>query len=496
MGSPALDLYERSRTATTLPQRKAVLDAFAAATDNWTRSALVAAATEQAPAYVTEALTYDRPQALTDFVVAVLPAALPANAARLLGAAAGAGPGAVALTAAIVRAVARLEGGAMALDAAATQAVQMLLDVPETRAGALAIVAKSDSAGALSARGETAAQLVLRDLRDSGASDDRRVDAASGLLAVPAHRAQALSTMAPMLADATVPAPLKGRLIAALGDNAGPDVDAVMVVALARTKSTLIFDQLVKRPESSLALLAAIEDRTVSAASISPANVGRLRTHPNRPVAQKAAAVFDAAAVSAKPKNDVIAALLPDVDKPGDAAKGRVLFTGACSGCHKLGDLGVNVGPPLNGIGARPRAELLGHIVDPNREVDPTFWQWNITTRQGQSLSGVIAGENAAGLTLRAQAGDVEIRTSDITNRENTRRSFMPEGLEALGAEALRDIITFLELSKSAPEPQAAAGAAGPKKGGHQAFRTLLVNAAKWAGRSGYLMTAIEVPRE
>ena len=112
MGSKALEVYEQARAATTPAARKAVLDSFAAATDNWTRSALVAAATEQAPAYVAEALTHERPQALTDFVTAVVPAALPDHA----GAAARrggrrAGPAAAALKASIVRAVARMEGG-------------------------------------------------------------------------------------------------------------------------------------------------------------------------------------------------------------------------------------------------------------------------------------------------------------------------------------------------------------------------------------------------
>ena len=91
MGSKALQLYEQARAATTAAQRKTMLDAFAASTDNWTRSALVAAATEQAPEYVADALTYARPEALTEFVTAILPAALPAHAGRLLVAAAGAG---------------------------------------------------------------------------------------------------------------------------------------------------------------------------------------------------------------------------------------------------------------------------------------------------------------------------------------------------------------------------------------------------------------------
>jgi putative heme-binding domain-containing protein len=144
-------------------------------------------------------------------------------------------------------------------------------------------------------------------------------------------------------------------------------------------------------------------------------------------------------------KADIVTKLLPEVEKPGDAAKGKTLFAGACATCHKLGDLGkIEVGPPLAGIGTHGAAELLTHIVDPNREVDPSFWQWNVATKKGETLTGVVASENAATLTLRNPAGDVEIRKDEIATRENTRRSLMPEGLEALGAPALRDILAFL----------------------------------------------------
>jgi hypothetical protein len=308
-----------------------VFDSFAAATDNWTRSALVAAATEQAPSYVAEALTYDRPQTLTDFVVAVLPAALPAHAGQFLSASAGEGPGAVALKARIVRDVARMEGGVINVDASTVPALQKLLDDPATTAGALPIVAKWDTAGLLSAKADSHAQLMLRDLGDASASDDRRTDSASGLLGVPAHRAKVLSTIAPMLTDPAVPATLKGRLIAALGENAGSDADTVMIAALARTNSTLLFDQLLKRPDSSLALLAAMKEGKVTAATLGPANVARLRTHPNRQVAIQAATLLDALSPAAKAKDDIMAALLPEVEKPGDAVKGKALFTGTCS---------------------------------------------------------------------------------------------------------------------------------------------------------------------
>ena len=65
-----------------------------------------------------------------------------------------------------------MEGGAIALDAATTQALQKLLDDPATTAAALPIVAKWDKAGVLSAKADGHAQRMLRDLGD--AADERR----------------------------------------------------------------------------------------------------------------------------------------------------------------------------------------------------------------------------------------------------------------------------------------------------------------------------------
>jgi uncharacterized protein len=161
-------------------------------------------------------------------------------------------------------------------------------------------------------------------------------------------------------------------------------------------------------------------------------------------VAREASALLDVLVPQAQ-KSDVIATLLPYVEKPGDAERGRHLFTGACGACHRLGDVGTGgIGPPLNGMGAHGRAELLAHIIDPNREVDPSFWQWNVTTKSGQTLAGVIVSESSAGLTLRTEGGDVVLKKEEIASRENTRRSLMPEGLEALGSDVLRDILAFM----------------------------------------------------
>jgi putative heme-binding domain-containing protein len=392
---------------------------------------------------VTEALGYGRPEALADLVSAILPAALPADAGALLAAAARAPKQASGLKPVIVGAVAQMSGS-LTMDTLTTTAVRALLSDPSTTAATLPIISRWDSTGALKAEAAERAGALARELADSATADDRRADIAASLLAIPAQRAAALSSIEGMLAAAQSSDALKSRLIATLGNAPSADTDSAMIGVLSRTASTPVFDQIMKRPESAVALLAAMKAGRITPAQLGPANVARLRTHPNRGVAQQASTLLDALTPQARQRAEVVAALTPEVEKPGDTANGKVLYTAACASCHKLGDVGKDVGPPLTGMGAHGRAELLGHIVDPNREVDPTFWQWNVTTKKGETLVGIIAGENATSLTLRSPAGDVEVRKEDIATRENTRRSLMPEGLDSLGAEALRDILTFL----------------------------------------------------
>ncbi len=443
MGSKVLGLYEQARGATAATARRGVLDTFAQASDNWTRSAIAAGATDAAGSYIVDAFSYARPEALTDLVTAIVPAALPAEAGRLLTAASGAGPSAAPLKLVVVRAVSQMTG-TLGMDAATTKAVQTLLDDPATSAVTLPIVAKWDTTGALKSAADARAAALLREVGDPGASEERRAEVAASVIAMPSQRAAMLAAVERQLIDGGTPDALKTRLIATLGSHAGADTDAVLINALARTGSTPVFDQVLKRPESSVALLAAMKEGRVTPAQLGPANVARLRTHPNRQVAQQASSLLDALTPQIRQRADVMAALLPEVEKPGDAVKGQALFSGACASCHKLGNVGKEVGPPLTGIGVHGKSELLGHIVDPNREVDPSFWQWNVTTKKGETLTGVIATENAAGLTLRSPAGDVEIKKEDIATRENTRRSLMPEGLESMGAESLRDILAFM----------------------------------------------------
>ena len=246
----------------TAAERKAALDTFAKATDTWTQSAIVAAATEQVPMYVASALAYERPQALTELVAAVMPAAAPDSAGPLLVSAAAAGPGASALKAVVGRAISRMDGAAIVMDAATAAALQKLLDesgddrggaADRRQVGQVRRVQRQRRAVRTRARRASSAP---RRRATSAAPSSRR--ASSPFLQ---RRAEALGTLAPMLADKGVSEALKARIITTLGESAGSDVDTVMVAAFARTGSTLLFDQILRRPDASVVLLAALEGR-------------------------------------------------------------------------------------------------------------------------------------------------------------------------------------------------------------------------------------------
>jgi putative heme-binding domain-containing protein len=137
------------------------------------------------------------------------------------------------------------------------------------------------------------------------------------------------------------------------------------------------------------------------------------------------------------------------VEEGGDVAKGKVLFTGTCAVCHRLNGEGANLAPELTGMGAHPRAELLTHIVDPNREVDPTFIAYDFQMKNGDTFQGIVVSENPRNVVMRDAAGEHTLKIADLAERRDVGRSLMPEGFEALGAENLRDLLAYLQSGDS-----------------------------------------------
>ncbi len=437
-----LRVYKTAFMAGDPALRAAYLKLFSESADPWTKSAIAAAGSVASSSMISDALAAEKPEDLESLVSALVPSALPKDLEVLTAACASATAKSDSLKTIILQGIAQQLTEAPALTPALTEALKKLLANPSTAGAALPLVAKWDKAGVMADVVNTQIASLSATLGNPSAALPDRIGAAKALIGVgdAAARAKVVST----LVGTDSPEALQSEIITALGESGSVNE---LVEATSRLKSKLLsqaFDAILKRPEATLALLASIQDGKFHPQDLGPGNIARLRTHPNKNVAKQANAMMDKLNPNAKAKNELIAQFTPEVEKPGDAVKGKTIFTAACAVCHKIGDIGKDVAPALVGMGAHGPAELLVHIIDPNREIDPSFWAWNITKKNGETLAGVITSENQASLNLRNQVGDFEVKKSDIKDRENTKRSLMPEGLEALGAENLRDILAFI----------------------------------------------------
>jgi len=149
----------------------------------------------------------------------------------------------------------------------------------------------------------------------------------------------------------------------------------------------------------------------------------------------------------------------PDVDAwltrharhPADPAAGERIFfsprVAACSGCHRVGGRGADVGPDLSLVGRSGRRRILESILDPAKDIAPHFQTWALLTEDGRTRSGMLVRTHLDRQTyVDTQGRTFEIDTNDLIERKALATSIMPEGVaRRLTPAELRDLLAFLE---------------------------------------------------
>lgn len=200
-----------------------------------------------------------------------------------------------------------------------------------------------------------------------------------------------------------------------------------------------IFEAMSRRPDRVEALLNEVESGRLLPAELGAALVKRLAGTPR-----------GKALLQAPPAGETQAILdrfRPALEGRGDPRAGKPVFEKLCIACHRVGDIGVNVGPDISDTLSKPVATLLADIIDPNRAIDGNYVTYEVRTRDGASATGFIAEQTAASVTLRrGQDQQDVILTSEIEEIRSTRLSLMPEGLEkGMTVEQMRDLLAYLK---------------------------------------------------
>ena len=134
----------------------------------------------------------------------------------------------------------------------------------------------------------------------------------------------------------------------------------------------------------------------------------------------------------------------------GSPYTGKKLFTEQCGGCHKLFTKGGEIGPDLTVYQRNDLPNLLLNIVNPNAEIREGYESFLVETKDGRSLTGFRADQDAQVVVLRTPDGQtVPLPRAEIASMEPAGASLMPEGLLAnLSDQQVRDLFAYLRSTQ------------------------------------------------
>src|SRR5205814_7781149 len=129
----------------------------------------------------------------------------------------------------------------------------------------------------------------------------------------------------------------------------------------------------------------------IGAGEFDPARKQRLIRHTSQRVRDLAGKVLGAAVDIARQK--VIDDYQPALSLAGDAKHGAKLFGQHCATCHRLGDVGQEVGPNLKSVANWKPDVLMTEIHEPSRQAQHRYLRYTVLLNDGQTNIDVITDE-------------------------------------------------------------------------------------------------------
>jgi putative heme-binding domain-containing protein len=157
------------------------------------------------------------------------------------------------------------------------------------------------------------------------------------------------------------------------------------------------------------------------------------------------------------PTPEEVSALVADVPRLGDPARGEAIFRRSeqtCLKCHAIAGAGGQVGPGLESVGASaPVDYLVDSLLTPGKAVKENYNAVVVATSDGRVVTGIKVRQSDTELVLR-DADDREVSLPlDTIDEQKPGGSLMPAGLvDTLTRGERIDLIRFLsELGKIGP---------------------------------------------
>ena len=205
-----------------------------------------------------------------------------------------------------------------------------------------------------------------------------------------------------------------------------------------------VTEVLLARPLWTQSLVQALENDDIAVRDLGLTATNRLRQVQDADLQKRLSELLGS--MTESQRGEVVARYLKEMPDQGDPVQGRVIFQKQCATCHRVANLGEQLGPDLAALTDKTSPSLVTAILDPNRAIEDKYLQYVALTEDGLQIAGVIVEESSASVTLAATDGKRhQIRRANLLELESTQQSLMPEGLEReLKPQDLADVLTFL----------------------------------------------------
>ncbi len=138
-------------------------------------------------------------------------------------------------------------------------------------------------------------------------------------------------------------------------------------------------------------------------------------------------------------------------EKPGNAATGKILFTGMGLSCHVVGQEGSGIGPALDGSANRDTNHLLTAIINPDAAAENAYILYRTIESSGLITEGLKSKQDKRGVSIAQQGGAITfIAQRTIAQQHHVgSSSFMPTGLiSSMPDNTVVDMLTYIRSLK------------------------------------------------
>jgi putative heme-binding domain-containing protein len=128
------------------------------------------------------------------------------------------------------------------------------------------------------------------------------------------------------------------------------------------------------------------------------------------------------------------------------SARGREVFVKSCQNCHQIAGQGSVIGPQLDGIGERGVERIIEDVLDPNRNVDPSFRTSVFIMKDGRVLSGLFRRQEGKRIVIADATGkELSFDESQVEEKQTSTNSLMPSDVgTTMPEQDFYDLLSFL----------------------------------------------------